>query len=64
MVANVVDDHQALLALGHTKPATELLEPDNGRLRRPKHHHRVYRRDIDALVEHVDGKNDLEFAAG
>ena len=44
--------------------SAELLEPENLRLRGPQHHHRVERRQVDAFVEHVHAKDDVQVAGG
>ena len=63
VVADVVDDGEPLLALAPSEAAPELLKPEDLRLRRPEHHDRVERRQVDAFVEHVDGKDDVQLAA-
>ena len=62
MVADVVDDGEPLLAWRPPKTAAELLKPEDLRLRGPQHHDGVERRQIDAFVEHVHGKDDVELA--
>lgn len=62
MVANVVDDGEALLARGLTKSPPELLEPQDARPGGAKHHHRIDVGEVDAFVEHVDSKYDVELA--
>ena len=41
MITDVIDDRQVRLSLGFSKAATELLYPQDPRLSRPEHHHRV-----------------------
>lgn len=40
----------------------QMLKPDNRRLCRAQHHHRIDRRDVYALVEHVDREDHVDFA--
>src|SRR5690606_26453191 len=63
VVADVVDHRQTLVAV-LAQAATELLQPDDLRFGGPKHHHRVDRRYVHALVEHVHGEDDLQVAGG
>jgi hypothetical protein len=62
VVADVIDDHEPFLAGRLPQPASELLEPENLRLGRPEHHDGVERWEIDALVEHIHGKHDVQLA--
>jgi hypothetical protein len=53
---------ESFLPRGPAQAATELLEPENLRLGGPQHHHRVEGWKIDAFVEDVHAKNDIEVA--
>ena len=63
VVADEVDDGDERLAVVGAKAAAELLEEHHRRLGRAQHHHAVDRRDVDPLVEHVDGAERVELAA-
>ena len=62
MVANVVDDGEVVLAKRAAQAASELLGPDDGRGGGTQHQDGVNAGHVHALVEHVDGEDDVEFA--
>jgi hypothetical protein len=62
VIANVVDDRQAFFAFCFPQSSPELLQPKDFRLGRAEHHDGIDQREVDALVEHVDGKHNLELA--
>ena len=59
MVADEVDDRQPVLPREHAQAATELLQEDDGRLRRLEHHDTVDPRVQDAPVAVGCGVVDL-----
>jgi hypothetical protein len=61
VVSDVVDNGQALFSRGFAKAAAELLHPEQARFRRAEHHG-VDVRKVEALVEDVDGEEDVELA--
>ena len=54
MIADEVDHVQPRFSRRRPQAAAELLQKNNLRLGRPKHHHTVDQRQIDSLVEEVD----------
>ena len=63
MIANIVNNLQMWLTGGLTEASAELLHPNYRRFRWSQHQHRIDVGDVDPFIEHVYGKNDLEFAA-
>ena len=63
MIANVVDYREMSLFARYAEATPELLQPKDRRLGGSEHQHRVDRRQINALVEYVDGKNDLQLTS-
>ncbi len=59
LVADEVQDGEDVLAFGAAQASTELLEEDGGALGRAQHEYDVDGGDVDALVEQVDGEQDL-----
>ena len=64
MIPDVVDDVQSRLERALPESATQLLEPDDFRLRRTQHHHRVNLWNIQSFVEHVHREEHLELSLG
>lgn len=62
MIAYVIDNYQLLFALGFSQAASKLLQPENLRFRWSQHHDRIECGQIDSLVEHIDGKHDVQVA--
>jgi hypothetical protein len=62
VVPHEVHDVEMFLSDRDAKATSELLQEHDGRLSRTQHQDRVEGRDIDALVEEIDGEQDLEFA--
>lgn len=60
VVADVIDDFQGLVDLRLAQAATELLQPQDLRCGRAQHEDGVDVGQVDALVEHVDGEDDVE----
>ena len=60
MVADEIDDREAVLALPSAQPAAELLQEDDRRLGRAQHQHRVDLGHVEAFVKDVDAEHDLE----
>ena len=61
VVADIIDDLQNLVA-GFSQSSTQLLQEQDGAFGRAQHHHGADIRQIDAFVEHVDGKQDVDLA--
>ena len=61
-VADEVERGEALLAVGQAEAAAELLEEDGGALGGAEEEHGVDLGDVDALVEDVDGEDDVDLA--
>ena len=59
---DVVDYREVTLAFSLAQPAPELLGPKQLRFRRTQHENRVDVGEINTLIEHVDGEDDLEIA--
>ena len=64
MVADVVDDLEFRLAFRSPQAAAELLQPNDAGLGRPQHQDGVDVGNVESLVEHVDGKQDVESPVG
>lgn len=62
LLADEIENRQALLAGCQAQPSSELLHEDGERLGRAQEQHRVYLGDIDTFVVDVDRKDDLESA--
>ena len=62
LIADEVEDGQHVFASALAEPASELLEEDRCALGRAQHQHDIDGRDVDALVEEVDGEQDLHVA--
>ena len=62
MVSDVVDDGEALFPRGFAEATAELLHPQEARFGRAEHHDGVDVREVEALVEDVDGEEDVELA--
>ena len=62
VVSDVVDDGQALFALGESEASAELLGPQDSGLGGAEHHDRVEGGEVDAFVEGIDGEDDVELA--
>ena len=60
MIADVVYDDQVALLGRAPQSATKLLHPDYRRLGWAQHQHSIDRRNVNAFVKHVDGKNDVQ----
>ena len=57
IIADEIQYIQVILALIFTQASTKLLQKHRRRFRRAKKHHHVNRWNIDALIEHIHGKN-------
>ena len=64
VVADEIDDHDAVLVRELAQSAAKLLGEYDAGLCAAQHHDLVDGGDIDALVEHVDGEQVVEFAVG
>jgi hypothetical protein len=62
VVADEVDDGQALFAVVAAQAAAELLEEDDGGLGGAEHDDAIERREVDAFVEDVDDAEGVELA--
>ena len=62
VVADEVDDGDALLALAFTQTSSQLLREHDAGLRAAQHDDLVQRRNINAFVEQVDGEDVVEFS--
>jgi len=60
VVADEVDNREAVLALPRAQPAAELLQKDDRRLGRAEHQHRVDLGHVEPLVEDVHAEHDLD----
>src|SRR4051794_2214897 len=58
-----VKNREARLVLGQPQAPAKLLQEHGGALRRPEEQHGVDRRDVEALVEQVDGEDVCEVMA-
>ena len=62
MLAHKVQDDENRFARGATQAAAELLNEDRRAGGRTQHEHNIHRRDIDALVEDIDGEDASQLA--
>ena len=62
VISDVVDHVKMRLCIQFSQPSAELLEPQDPRFGGAQHEDRVDRRHVDALVQDIDGKDDVEFA--
>ena len=61
LLADEVEDREAAFPR-QAQAAAELLQEDGGALGRPQEEDRVDLGDVDALVEQVDGEEDVDLA--
>ena len=61
MVPDEIDYSDGRFALSRTQTPAQLLEEHDAGLCRPQQHDAVYRGDIDAFVEYVNGANCIQF---
>ena len=61
-VPNKVEGGEALLAFGQPQAAAELLEKDGGAFGGPEEEDGIDLRYVDALVEQIDGEDNVDFA--
>ena len=57
IIPDKVQHGQVLFAFAGTKPAPQLLQKDNRRFRRSEEHYQIHRRNIQALIKHIHGKD-------
>jgi hypothetical protein len=58
-----IEDRQAALALFVPKAAAELLEKHRRALRGPEEQNRIDRRNVDAFIEQIAGKQNLDLSS-
>ncbi len=64
VVANIVNHLQLGLPFRLAQSAAKLLQPNCRGLRGAQHQHRVDRWDVEAFIEHVNGKDNVDVAVG
>ena len=63
MISDEVHDSEAALARRAGRPRRRLLQEQNWRLSWTQHQDGVDGRNVDALIEEVDGEQNLQLAA-
>ena len=62
VIADEIDDGNAVLTRALTQAAPQLLCEHNAGLCTAQHDNLVQRRDVDAFIEQIDGEDVVEFA--
>src|SRR4051812_43411877 len=60
--ADEVEDRQSCLGRGQPETSSKLLQEDRRALGRPEKEHSVDGRQVEALIEEVNGEEDVHFA--